>query len=206
MVGNGVGSISDDETEAPATMTFKELMTSPKPVVLSHDEFCKIVMGCAEMYTPRARPVQPALPLDDPNAETIVSVYRINDLSHQELSREIYCRTIGYLLAGYMVGLEDGFTLVVVSGKQKSIDKYKRLMLQRINWAAVKKSQHTKDEEENKKNEVNKCVLLWEGSAVKPSFINFTAYECKTEAEARQVCVDAGVADYWELAVNYPAD
>ncbi|KAM7528460.1 hypothetical protein LguiB_031870 [Lonicera macranthoides] len=166
-VGNGVGSLSDDETEASAIMTFEELMTSQKPVILSHDKFCKIVMGCAAMYTPCPRPVQPALPLDDPNAETIVLVYRINDLSHQELSHEIYCRTIGYLLAGYMVGLDDGFTVVVVSGKQKSIDKHKRLMLKRINWVAVKKSQNTEDEEENKKNEVNKCVLLWEGSAAK---------------------------------------
>ncbi|KAM7522887.1 hypothetical protein LguiA_012789 [Lonicera macranthoides] len=57
-LGNGVGSISDDETEAPATMTFEELMTSLKPIILNRAEFWKIVMGCAEMYTPHAHPVQ----------------------------------------------------------------------------------------------------------------------------------------------------
>ncbi|KAM7528455.1 hypothetical protein LguiB_031865 [Lonicera macranthoides] len=53
-----------------------------------------------------------------------------------------------------------------------------------------------KDKEENKNNELNKCVLLWEGSAAKPSFINFTKYECKNEAEARQETIKKRLEDY----------
>lgn len=174
---------------------------------MSNADFRRIVMGCAEMYTPRAHSFQQPLPLDDLNTETIVSVYRINDLSHKELSLEIYYYAMGYQLAGCMVGLEDGFSIVVVSGKRNSIDKFRRLMLKCINWAAVKRSQNTEDEEENKKkNEVNKCVLLWAGSVAIASFKRFKEYKCKTEAEAHQVFMDAGVANYWELAVNYSAD
>ncbi|KAM7522883.1 hypothetical protein LguiA_012785 [Lonicera macranthoides] len=158
-------------------MTFEQLMSITKPVRMSNSNFARIVLGGAEMCTPCARPVQPPLPLDDPNGVTIVSVYRINDLSHEELSLQIYYCAMGYLLAGCMVGLKDGFSIVVVSGKQNSIDKFRRLMLKCINWAAVKKSQNTEDEEENKKNEVNKCVLLWEGSVAKASFKRFKEYK-----------------------------
>ncbi|KAM7528457.1 hypothetical protein LguiB_031867 [Lonicera macranthoides] len=162
--------------------------------------------GFTEMYTARARPVQQPLFTYDPNEETAVSVYRINDLSDEELSVEIYNYAFGYLLAGCMVRLKDGFSMLVVSGKQNGIAKFRRLMLKCINWAALEKSQNTVDEESKKMNEVNKCVLLWEGSVAKASFKWFNEYKCKTEAEAHQVFMDAGIADYWELAVNYSAD
>ncbi|KAM7522895.1 hypothetical protein LguiA_012797 [Lonicera macranthoides] len=207
IVGHGVGSNSDEEIlEAPDTMTYEQLMKCSKPVRMNHADFCRMVMGFTEMYTPRARPVQQPLPLYDPNAETIVSVYRINDLSDEELSVEIYNYAVGYLLAGCMVRLKDGLSIVVVSGRRNGIAKYRRIMLKCINWAALKKSQNTEDEENKKKNEVNKCVLLWEGSVAKASFKWFNEYKCKTEAEARQVFMDAGIADYWKLAVNYSAD
>ncbi|KAM7522892.1 hypothetical protein LguiA_012794 [Lonicera macranthoides] len=192
-VGHGVGSNSDDEIEAPDTMMYEQLMACSKP-------------GFTEMYTARARPVQQPLFTYDPNEETIVSVYRINDLSDEELSVEIYNYAFGYLLAGCMVRLKDGFSMLVVSGKQNGIAKFRRLMLKCINWAALQKSQNTVDEESKKKNEVNKCVLLWEGSVAKASFKWFNEYKCKTEAEAHQVFMDAGIADYWELAVNHSAD
>ncbi|KAM7522893.1 hypothetical protein LguiA_012795 [Lonicera macranthoides] len=201
-VGHGVGSNSDDEIEAPDTMTYEQLMACSKLVRMNHTDFCRLVMRFIEMYTPRARPVQQPLFTYDPNEETIVSVYRINDLSDEELSVEIYNYAFGYLLAGCMVRLKDGFSMVVVSGKQNGIAKFRRLMLKCINWAALKKSQNIEDEESKKKNEVNKCVLLWEGSVAKASFKWVNEYKCKTKAEAHQFQYLFIIADIEEVIID----
>ncbi|KAM7528459.1 hypothetical protein LguiB_031869 [Lonicera macranthoides] len=201
-VGHGVGSNSDDEIEAPDTMTYEQLMACSKLVRMNHTDFCRLVMRFTEMYTPRACPVQQPLFTYDPNEETIVSVYRINDLSDEELSVEIYNYAFGYLLAGCMVRLKDGFSMVVVSGKQNGIAKFRRLMLKCINWAALQKSQNTEDEESKKKNEVNKCVLLWEGSVAKASFKWFNEYKCKTKAEAHQFQYLFIIADIEEVIID----
>ncbi|KAM7522896.1 hypothetical protein LguiA_012798 [Lonicera macranthoides] len=147
-------------------------------------------------------------PKDAP-AETIVSVYRINDLStsdrwnFQNRSLVLIFAIFDYKLAGCMVSLPDGFTVVVVGGERKPIEKYRNLMLKHLKWTAVKSSQNAEGEEKEEENEIKKCVLLWEGRVAKPSFNKFTIHQCETEAEARKVFYDAGVTDYWDLAVNY---
>ncbi|KAL0317163.1 UNVERIFIED_CONTAM: protein RDM16 [Sesamum angustifolium] len=121
---------------------------------------------------------------DDPNAlDTIVSVYKINDLSHP--------RPV--------------LSVVVVEGGAKSIKRYGKLMLRRIDWtAAVKKEEDEEDDDEDKP--LNKCVLVWQGSVAKPSFTRFSVQECRTETAARKFFSDHGVGHYWDLAVNFTED
>ncbi|KAF5742635.1 U4/U6 small nuclear ribonucleoprotein Prp3-like isoform X2 [Tripterygium wilfordii] len=63
----------------------------------------------------------------------------------------------------------------------------------RINWADAIKEEDDKP--------INKCVLVWQGSVSKSSLIG-----CITEAATRKVFADAGVAHYWDLAVNFSDD
>ncbi|XP_052875814.1 protein RDM16-like isoform X2 [Gossypium arboreum] len=142
---------------------------------------------------------------DDPNTvETIVSVYRINDLSHPKTRFKVDVNAQENRLTGCAV-ISEGISVVVVEGGSKSIKRYGKLMLRRINWAeAVNDNDDDGDEDEEKPP--NKCVLVWQGSVAKSSFSRFSVHECITEAAARKVLADAGVGHYWDLAVNFSDD
>ncbi|EXB88506.1 hypothetical protein L484_017259 [Morus notabilis] len=142
---------------------------------------------------------------DDPNTlETIVSVYKINDLSHSQTRFKVDIFARENRLTGCAV-ISEGITVVVVEGGNKSIKRYGKVMLRRINWAnAVKEEDEDEDERDDKPP--NECVLVWQGSVAKPAFNKFSIHECITEAAARKIYADAGVAHYWDLAVNFTDD
>ncbi|KAJ0257927.1 Protein RDM16 [Hirschfeldia incana] len=148
---------------------------------------------------------------DDPTTiETIVSVYKINKLSHRKTRFKVEMNARENRLTGCSV-MTDEMSVVVVEGKSKAIKRYGKLMLRRINWAeAVKKDENEGEEEEDDDEEEsggnNKCWLVWQGSVAKPSFHRFIVQECLTESAAKKVFTDAGVGHYWDLAVNYTDD
>ncbi|XP_024176819.1 protein RDM16 isoform X1 [Rosa chinensis] len=142
---------------------------------------------------------------DDPNnVDTIVSVYKINDLSHPKARFKIDVNARENRLTGCAV-ISDGMNVVAVEGGSKSIKRYAKVMLRRINWAEAVKEEED-DEEENDDKPPNKCVLVWQGSVARPSFNRFLVHECMTEAAGRKFFADAGVAHYWDLAVNFADD
>ncbi|PON75357.1 U4/U6 small nuclear ribonucleoprotein Prp [Parasponia andersonii] len=139
---------------------------------------------------------------DDPNTvETMVSVYKINDLSHPQTRFKVDIFARQNRLTGCAV-ISDGISVVVVEGGSKSIKRYGKLMLRRINWAnAVKEEEEDEDEQDDKSP--NKCVLVWQGSVAKPAFTKFSIHDCMTEAAARKIYADGGVVHYWDLSVNF---
>ncbi|KAK6156215.1 hypothetical protein DH2020_010463 [Rehmannia glutinosa] len=143
---------------------------------------------------------------DDPNAvDTIVSVYKINDLSHPQARFKVDINAQENRLTGCAV-ISEGISVVVVEGGAKSIKRYGKLMLRRIDWTAtVKKEEDEMDDDEEEKP-LNKCVLVWQGSVAKPNFSRFFVQECRTEAAARKYFLDHGVGHYWDLAVNFTED
>ncbi|XP_022012232.1 protein RDM16 isoform X1 [Helianthus annuus] len=137
---------------------------------------------------------------DDNNTlETIVSVYKVNDLSHPQTRFKVDVNAQENRLSGCAV-ISEGICVVVVEGGSKSIKRYQKLMLKRINWADAVKEE---DEDDNDEKPKNKCVLVWQGSVAKPSFHRFLVHECITENAARKVFSDAGVGHYWDLSVNF---
>ncbi|XP_048325711.1 protein RDM16 [Ziziphus jujuba] len=142
---------------------------------------------------------------DDPNTvETIVSVYKINDLSHPQSRFKVDMFARENRLTGCAV-ISDGITVVVVEGGSKSIKRYGKVMLRRINWANAVTNED-EDEDESDDKPVNKCVLVWQGSVAKPAFNRFLIHDCMTEAAARKIFSDAGVVHYWDIAVNFSED
>ncbi|XP_034918982.1 protein RDM16 isoform X2 [Populus alba] len=140
---------------------------------------------------------------DDPNTvETIVSIYRINNLSDKKTRFKVDVNAHENRLTGCTV-ITEGICVVVVEGGSKSIKRYGKLMLRRINWAEAVNEDEGDDNEEKP---VNKCMLVWQGSVAKPSFHRFSLHDCVTEAAARKYFADAGVAHYWDLAVNFSDD
>ena len=145
---------------------------------------------------------------DDPTTtlETIVSVYKVNKLSHPKTRFKVEMNARQNRLTGCSVMTED-MSVIVVEGKSKEIKRYGKVMLKRINWEeAVKKEGEEEDEDEEENSENNKCWLVWQGSFAKQSFRRFHVQECLTESAAKKVFSDAGVAHYWDLAVNYTDD
>ncbi|CAI9091521.1 OLC1v1026577C1 [Oldenlandia corymbosa var. corymbosa] len=141
---------------------------------------------------------------DDPNnAETIVSVYKVRSLAHPQARFKVDANAHENRLTGCAV-ISEGICVVVVEGCPKSIKRYGKLMLRRINWAAVEKNEE-EDEDEDMDDDapVNKCMLVWQGSVAKSSFHKFSIHECRTEAAARKIFSDAGVGHYWDLALNF---
>ncbi|KAL3702285.1 hypothetical protein R1sor_020307 [Riccia sorocarpa] len=128
---------------------------------------------------------------DDPTTlETIVSVFRINDLSHPQTKFKVDMNAQENRLTGCVV-ISDSMTVVVVEGGSKSIKRYAKLMLRRIKWETAVKEDEDGSEDQQR---VNKCVLVWQGSVAKPSFEKFLIQQCRTEAAARKYFADAGVA------------
>ncbi|XP_057778718.1 protein RDM16-like isoform X2 [Salvia miltiorrhiza] len=142
---------------------------------------------------------------DDPSThDTIVSVYKINDLSHPQSRFKVDVNAQENRLSGCAI-ISEGISVVVVEGGSKAIKRYGKLMLRRIDWTATVEKE---DDEENDDEEkpVNKCVLVWQGSVAKPSFNRFFVQECRSEAAARKFFSDHGVAHYWDLAINFTTD
>ncbi|KAK9132217.1 hypothetical protein Scep_011745 [Stephania cephalantha] len=140
---------------------------------------------------------------DDPNTlETFVCVYKVNDLSHPQTRFKVDVNAQENRLTGCAV-ITDEMGVVVVEGGRKSMKRFSKLMLKRINWAAAVANE---DEEEDDKRPINKCMQVWEGSVAKSSFKRFSVHQCMTEAAARKVFSDAGVSHYWDLAVNFVDD
>lgn len=137
---------------------------------------------------------------DDPSTlETIVSVYRVNDLSHPQTRFKVDVNAQENRLTGCVV-ISDALSVVIVEGGTKSIKRYAKLMLRRINWSAAVKVEEG-DEEVHPRE--NKCTLVWQGSVAKPSFDKFLIQTFRSEVAARKYLGDAGVGHYWDLAVNY---
>ncbi|CAA0809444.1 Pre-mRNA-splicing factor 3 [Striga hermonthica] len=147
---------------------------------------------------------------DDSNAvlETIVSVYKVNDLTHPQTRFKVDINAQENRLTGCAM-ISQGISVVVVEGGAKSIKRYGKLMLRRIDWAsAVKKDEDENDDDDDDDDEkpLNKCVLVWQGSVAKRNFNRFFVQECRTEAAARKYFSDHGVGHYWDLAGNFMED
>ncbi|CAH2065369.1 unnamed protein product [Thlaspi arvense] len=145
---------------------------------------------------------------DDPTTVgTVVSVYKIKKLSHPKTRFKVEMDASQNSLTGCCVMMADGMSIVVVEGKSKTIKRYKKLMLERIKWKEAEKKEEDEDEEEEEEeNGGNKCWLVWQGSVLKPSFHRFHVQDCLTESAAKKVFTDAGVAPYWNLALNHSDD
>ncbi|XP_042433515.1 protein RDM16-like isoform X1 [Zingiber officinale] len=138
---------------------------------------------------------------EDPSSlETFVSVYKMKDLSHPQTRFKVDVNAQENRLTGCAV-ISDGISVVVVEGGKKPIKRYGKLMLRRINWAAAVGNEEEGSEDAGAPS--NSCALVWQGTAAKPSFNRFLVHQCRSEAAARKIFLDAGVPHYWDLAFNF---
>lgn len=144
-----------------------------------------------------------------------VLVFKIGSLANGQHRYKIGVNAEQYNLTGVCI-MHPTFNLVVVEGGEFSINKYKKLMLNRIDWTenvptreragrpeAAKQWLKAEDEKGQLKDlTVNRCLLVFEGEAKSRVFKKWGSKICETDAEAREVLARTKMESFWNLAKN----
>jgi U4/U6 small nuclear ribonucleoprotein PRP3 len=144
-----------------------------------------------------------------------VTVYRIDNLANGRHRFKISKNAEQDALTGVCI-LHPKFNLVIVEGGKHSIQHYKKLMLNRINWTendgpnavregnkeALAKWLEAEDENgELKDLSLNTCQSVFEGEEKQRAFKKWLgARVCQTDAEAKAVLTRAKMDSFWNLA------
>jgi U4/U6 small nuclear ribonucleoprotein PRP3 len=144
-------------------------------------------------------------------------VFKVNSLANGQHRFKISKNAEQYNLKGLVV-MHPKQNLIIVEGGEHSIKQYKKLMLNRIDWAEnapprdkgahydnLKDWLRAEDEKgELKDLALNKCQLLFEGEEKTQIFHAFKSRACETDAEARQALSRAKLESFWNMAKSTP--
>lgn len=142
-----------------------------------------------------------------------VSVYRIDNLASGRNRFKINKNAEQNALTGVCV-THPKVNLVIVEGGKHSINNYRKLMLNRIDWTdnpGPTTSEKTEGQPiwwstEDDKGELrdfrgNTCTLLWEGQAKNRVFRKWLgARPCESDSAAKEVLARAKMENFWVLA------
>ncbi|XP_013415095.1 U4/U6 small nuclear ribonucleoprotein Prp3 isoform X3 [Lingula anatina] len=137
---------------------------------------------------------------EDTSLGVHIALYRVNNLNNPAKKFKIEANCKQLFMTGIVVLYRD-CNVVVVEGGPKQQKKFKRLMLRRIKWNEDNKASKDDDKDNDEKTE-NKCVLVWEGTAMNRSFGDIKFKACPTESFAREQFKKTGVEQYWDLAYS----
>ncbi|KAI3317629.1 putative U4/U6 small nuclear ribonucleoprotein [Xylariaceae sp. AK1471] len=144
-------------------------------------------------------------------------VFKVNTLANGQHRFKISKNAEQYNLKGLVV-MHPKQNLIIVEGGEHSINQYKKLMLNRIDWAentpprdkgahydSLKDWLRAEDEQGDLKDlALNKCQLLFEGEEKSQIFHAFKSRVCETDAEARQALSRAKLESFWNMAKSTP--
>jgi U4/U6 small nuclear ribonucleoprotein PRP3 len=170
----------------------------------------------ARMLTPAERKEKKVNKLLDKPAEEggevvkQVAVYKVGELATPQLKFKVEVNAKENHLTGMAVHLPGAFAVVVVEGGPKTLRRYEKLMLRRIDWSgAGKNTQDDEDEEDDDGDGKphNYCHLVWTGVVKENAFKGrFRTEEVRSEIAGRGIFSAKGVAHYWDLAAAFVAE
>lgn len=140
-------------------------------------------------------------------------VFKISSLANGQHRYKIGMNATQLALSGTCI-MHPKFSLVIVEGGSWSIYKYKKLMLNRIDWSENSLSTHNstrngmerewlqaEDETGTPKDmSLNDCKLVFEGEQKARAFRKWSSKVCETDAEARETLARAKMENFWSLA------
>lgn len=151
-------------------------------------------------------------------------VFRIDSLAYGKHRYRVDINAKQLDLTGMTI-LNPKLNLVIVEGGHWAMSKYKKLMMQRTNWAendfstqqsssapnhrqdeaAAEQSWLKPDDEQGRLKDLsaNRCVLVWEGELRQQAFQYWTSKVCETDSEARRALERFKMENMWQLAKNY---
>ncbi|GKT57274.1 U4/U6 small nuclear ribonucleoprotein Prp3 [Colletotrichum tofieldiae] len=141
-----------------------------------------------------------------------VLVFKINSLANGQHRFKIQKNAEQHALTGLCV-MHPKTNLVIVEGGEHSIRKYKKLMLDRIDWTENTPSREGKTQQqvrewlvaENEKGDLkdmshNECKLVFEGEEKTRAFRKWGNKVCESDAEAKDALARAKMENFWALA------
>lgn len=143
----------------------------------------------------------------DREAAMAANVYRVTNADNPQHRFKVVMNARQLGLSGALV-LFDDCNVVVVEGGTKSLAKFRKLMLRRIDWSILTppnadgSGPSEMDIEKNNKKRKYEAVLVWEGSITKAAFHEFKTVETKAENSARLFFRKRRVEHYWDLCVQ----
>ena len=96
---------------------------------------------------------------------------------------------------------------MVVEGGPKAQKRYRKLLMQRIDWGDVADDDDDEDEEEDReerrRNAAERCKVVWEGQVIKANFKAFRVEPARTADVARKLLKDRGCEHYWDMSYRF---
>ncbi|KJZ78883.1 hypothetical protein HIM_01656 [Hirsutella minnesotensis 3608] len=153
---------------------------------------------------------------NDANKGIHLLVFKITTLANGQHRYKIAVNAEQLGLSGTCI-MHPKFNLVVVEGGAWSIDKYKKLMLNRIDWTENSPPKR-RDEKRStgrdwlqaesedgtlKDISLNECKLIFEGEQKDRAFRKWGSKVCETDAEARETLARFKLDNFWSLAKSY---
>ena len=143
-------------------------------------------------------------------------MYRIDSLANGRHRFKVSKNAEQNALTGVCI-MNPRFNMVIVEGGAHSVNNYRKLMLNRIDWAenagpnaarednreAVTPWLKAEDEKTGELKDLssNTCTLLWEGQEKARSFRKWLgARVCDTDAAAKEVLRRVSMENFWALA------
>lgn len=141
-------------------------------------------------------------------------VFRIDSLANGQHRYKIAVNAEQHALTGICI-MHPRFSVVIVEGGAWSIAKYKKLMLNRINWTentpsrdgdgakGVVSRDWLKPEDDKgglKDMSGNQCKLVFEGEVKTRAFRKWASKVCETDAESREVLARVKMENFWAQA------
>ncbi|KAL4522820.1 hypothetical protein Ndes2526B_g00850 [Nannochloris sp. 'desiccata'] len=147
-----------------------------------------------------------------------VAVYKVGELATPQLKFKVEVNAKENHLTGMAVCLPGAFSVIVVEGGPKTLRRYEKLMLRRIDWSGagknVNEEQGSEEDEEDRNGDDtdrtksrNYCHLVWTGVVKENAFKGrFRTEEVRSEIAGRGIFSAKGVGHYWDLAAAYVSD
>mmetsp|Transcript_38015 Transcript_38015/g.151036 ORF Transcript_38015/g.151036 Transcript_38015/m.151036 type:complete len:515 (-) Transcript_38015:35-1579(-) len=138
-------------------------------------------------------------------------VFRVRDLRHPQHRFKININAEQNSLTGCAI-YNDSCNIVVAEGGSKGLNKFKKLMLRRIDWSITADLDQEEEAAEGGKDngirqdtvQENRCVLVWEGQIPRQAFKRFMATPIPVQEDARKVFRIRRVEHYWDTALAFP--
>lgn len=140
-----------------------------------------------------------------------ILVFKIGSLANGQHRFKIHKNAEQLALTGICI-MHPKFNLVVVEGGQWSINKYKKLMCNRLDWTEnapsrdiqpVQQKQWLMAEDEKgtlRDMTLNYCKLVFEGEVKVRAFKRWTSKVAETDGEARDILARSKMENFWSQA------
>lgn len=139
---------------------------------------------------------------DEQPHEVKVAVYKVKDLSRPQNRFKVQANARENHMSGMAIIVPDAFSVVIVEGGTKTLRRYEKLMLHRIEWNAVQLDEEI--EGQLIEQEHNYCALVWSGIVAQKAFKGkFKTEIVRSEQAGKRILQEHGVAHYWDLAAAY---